>query len=218
MSPIKRLLSYFFEIKVEEVASTVSGKLKVSILNGRYCLSSANAVYSYEENYSSFKTAFEKTSIGKREIVNTLVLGYGLGSIPLMLNKAHNLHPRFTAVESDPVVLHLAKNYGYLPVSVALVQDDAYHYVINSTQKFDLICADLYVDDKTPAQAEKEEFLQALKKLVMPGGLLLFSRFYYEKHHRQLTDDFRKNVFEIIFPGAFAIKTKGNLMLGWENI
>lgn len=213
---LKKLLSYLFEIKIEEAPSEVSGKLRVSLIDGRYCLSTNNAVYSNEDYYSSFKIAFEKLQIGKRDIRNALILGYGLGSIPLLLHKKHNVHPRFTAVELDKEVIRLAEKYGYLPVNVAMVQEDAYSYALNSIQKFDLINADLYVDDATPSQFEKEEFLVALKGLLTPGGLLLFSRFYYDAHHRQLTDAFHRNVFEKIFPGALALETKGNLMLVWE--
>ena len=180
-------------------------------------MSAKNAVYSFDEHYSSFKIAFQKLAIKNRVLRNSLILGYGLGSIPLLLNKIHDAHPRFTAVELDDVVISLAKKYGYFPVTVAMIQDDAYHYVLNSTQKFDLINADLYIDDATPPQFEKEEFLTALKKLIAPGGMLLFSRFYYDTPHRKLTDDFKKNIFDKIFPGAEAINTKGNLMLVWEE-
>ncbi len=218
MSTIKRLLSHLVEIPVEDVPSEVSSKLKVSIINGRYCLSTNNAVYSHEDQYSSYKTAFEQLKIGKRDVRNSLILGYGLGSVPLLLNKTHNLFPRFTAVELDPQVIRLAKKYGYLPVTVALVQGDAYEYVLESTQSFDLINADLYIDDTTPSQFEKEEFLTALKKLLAPGGLLLYSRFYYDKHHRHLTDSFRDGPFAKIFPQGYVLETKGNLMLVWENI
>lgn len=214
----KKLLSYLFEIKVEETLSEVSGRLRVSLVNGRYMLSTTNAVYSNEDYYVSFKTAFEKLQMEKRSILNALILGYGLGSIPLLLHKKHNLHPRFTAVELDSEVIRLAEKYGYLPVNVAMVHEDAAGYALHSTQKFDLINADLYVDDATPSQAEREEFLLALKNLVAPGGLLLFSRFYYDAHHRQLTDDFRKNVFEKIFSGSTALETSGNMMLVWENL
>lgn len=214
---LKKLLSYLFEIKIEEVPSEVSSKLVVSLINGKYCLSTKGAVYSFEDHYSSFKIAFEKLQVAQKNVRNSLVLGYGLGSIPLLLNKRHSLYPRFTAVELDKEVIRLAGTYGYLPVTVAMVQDDAYHYVLNSMQKFDLINADLYVDDTTPAPFEKEEFLIALKELLLPGGLLLYSRFYYDAHHRALSDAFKKNVFDKTFPGAFAMETKGNLMLVWEK-
>ncbi len=216
-SHILHLASYLAEMPVEKVSSEISSGIKVSLIRGKYCLSTKNAVYSYDDQYSSFREAFKKLDIGKRKIDNALVLGYGLGSIPLLLNKGHSLFPRITAVEIDPAVIRLAEKYGYLPVTVAMVQDDAYHYVMNANLKFDLINADLYIDDTTPPQFEKEEFLLALKKLLSPGGLLLFSRFYYDAHHRHLSDDFKKNVFEKIYPGASAILARGNLMLMWEQ-
>jgi len=214
---LKQLLSYFIELPVEKVNSKVSSELNISLIRGKYCLSTKNAVYSFEDQYSSFKTVFKNLKIEQRDIHNTLILGYGLGSIPILLNNNHGIFPHITAVELDPVVILLAEKYGYLPATVAMVQDDAYHYVLHSDLKFELINADLYVDDATPPQFEKEEFLKALKKLLVPGGLLLFSRFYYDIPHRKLTDNFRKNVFENIFPNSYTVNTKGNLMLVWEE-
>ena len=60
MNFIKKLLSHLFEIKLEEVTSELSGPVRVSLVNGRYCLSTKNAVYSNEDYYTSFKGAFEK--------------------------------------------------------------------------------------------------------------------------------------------------------------
>lgn len=214
---LKKMLSYLFEVKVEEVSSEVSGTLRVSLIDGKYCLSTKNAVYSNEDEYSSYKEAFEKLEIGKRDIRNALILGYGLGSIPLLLNKTHNVHPRFTAVELDKEVMRLAEKYGYLPVTVALMQEDAYSYALKSVQKFDLINADLYVDDTTPSQFEQEEFLLALKILLAPGGILLYSRFYYDAHHKKLTDAFRDGIFKRVFPTGYSFETKGNMMLVWEK-
>ena len=212
----KRILSYLVELPVEKVPSKVSSELNVSLVRGKYCLSTKNAVYSFEDQYASFKTAFNKLKIEEREIHNTLILGYGLGSIPMLLNNK-GIFPRITAVEIDPEVIRLAEKYGYLPITVAMVQDDAYHYVLHSELKFELINADLYIDDATPPQFENEEFLKALKQLLSPGGILLFSRFYYDTPHRKLTDEFRKKVFEKIFPGSYTIATKGNMMLVWEG-
>lgn len=217
MGFLKKTLSHLFEVKIEEVSSAVSGNLCVSLIGGRYVLSTKNAVYSNEERYSSFQVAFEKLQIGKRSVRNALILGYGLGSIPLMLNKLHNLHPRFTAVELDEQVIRLAKKYGYMPVTVAMVNEDAYSYVLKSTQKFDLINADLYIDDTTPSQFEKEDFLLAMKELIAPGGLLLYSRFYYDTPHKQLTDHFFQTAFRKVFPEGYTLDTKGNLVLVWER-
>lgn len=49
----------------------------------------AHAVYSYEDRYDNFVRAFKKAKLHDRKIDNVLILGFGLGSIPIILeNKA----------------------------------------------------------------------------------------------------------------------------------
>ena len=216
LQALRFCLSYIHEIQVEKVESKVSKILKVTFYKGRYLLNTPNAIYSHEDQYTSFRVTFEKLKPESRNIKKSLILGYGLGSIPLMLSK-RNVHCDFTAVESDPAVLELAKKYGHLPdeSSLDLICADAYSYVLECKEQFDLINVDLYIDDITPAQFEKEEFLNGLKKILSKSGLLIFSRFYYEKKHRDLTDRF-KEVFQKAFPGSQFVKTDGNLMFVYD--
>lgn len=206
------------DIPIREVESTISGKLKLTLVNGRYCLSTQHAVYSFDTQYVSYRIAFEQLHIGERSVRKALILGYGLGSISKLLNLKHHLYPAITAVELDPQVIGLAKQYGYLPESVKLTEADAYAFMLQCCEQYDLINADLYVDDTTPSQFEKTEFLYALKKCLTPGGLLLFSRFYNQEHHRRLTEAFLQGAFSTVFPQARTIHAQGNLMLVWENI
>ena len=49
----KRWLSYLFEIHVESTSSDYNPHLHVSLNNGRYQLSTANAIYSFEDLYDN---------------------------------------------------------------------------------------------------------------------------------------------------------------------
>lgn len=214
---LKYWFSYIHEFPVELVKSPVSGSLSISYYKGRYLLSSLNSIYSYEDRYTSFRTVFERLKPEGRLIKKTLILGYGLGSIPLILSKRHGVHCSYTGVDSDPVVLALAKKYNpFTSPALNLICADAYDYVMNCKEQFELINVDIFVDDVTPPQFEKEEFLVNLKKLLSKNGLLIFSRYYYKNEHKKLTDRF-KSIFEQTFPGSEYIKTDGNLMFVFDG-
>ena len=83
----KRLLSYFFEWHIESAPSEANPHLYVSLKNGRYQLCTANAVYSYEDLYTNFLRAFEQIDFDKVPGKDVLILGLGLGSIPIILEK-----------------------------------------------------------------------------------------------------------------------------------
>ena len=106
---VKITLSYLTDFIIEVSESIYSGKLKLSLSNGRFQLSTSNAVYSYEDRYTTFKEAFRQLKLSKQNINTCLVLGYGLGSIPLMLNKHHKITPLTTGVEIDPQIISWAR-------------------------------------------------------------------------------------------------------------
>ena len=83
----KRLLSYFWEQTLETGASEINPTFKVALENGRLKLEVPNAIYSFEDLYTSFSTTFEKLKIHELQLKTVLVLGYGLGSIPFLLKK-----------------------------------------------------------------------------------------------------------------------------------
>ncbi|MEL6987810.1 MAG: hypothetical protein AAGK97_08260, partial [Bacteroidota bacterium] len=81
----KKYLSYFIELHIESAPGEINPHLYVSLKNGRLQLSTANAVYSHEELYLNFKQAFDKLKFEKLEGKNVLILGFGLGSIPIII-------------------------------------------------------------------------------------------------------------------------------------
>ena len=73
----KKILSYFWEFKLESIYSEYSGNLEVSFFQNNYKLSTQNATYSYGKLYTSFKTAFEAIDIFNREIIESNSQGSG---------------------------------------------------------------------------------------------------------------------------------------------
>ena len=107
----KRLLSYFVEFHIESAPSELNPHLYVSLNRGRYQLCTANAVYSFADLYDNFVKAFQRLQPAQLPIREVLLLGFGLGSIPLMLEKKFHCRIRYTGVEADESVIWLAGKY-----------------------------------------------------------------------------------------------------------
>ena len=211
----KRLLSYLFEFHVESASSEHNPHLYVSLKQGRYQLSTANAVYSYSDLYTNFTRSFQQLDLDKLAAKEVLLLGIGLGSIPYMLERTFKKIYKYTSVEIDESVVYLANKYvlNDLNSSQEIFCTDAYLYVLQSTQTYDLICMDIFLDDTVPGQFEQEVFLQKLSTLLNPNGLLLYNRLAVTKEDLDKTKLFFEKKFSIVFPSATYLDVGGNWML-----
>lgn len=216
---MKELFSHVYEFPIEQVESKYSTILNVSYFKGRYMLSTRNAVYSFAEKYESFSEAFKQLKIEKRNIQKILILGYGLGSITQILNQQYQINGHYTAVDIDPVVIDLAKRYGFLPgqSKIDMFCADAYEFVKSDYEQYDLICVDLFIDDTVPEIAESEVFLYNLSRLLKKdNGLLIFSRLNVDSIQKSANNSFRRDAFKKVFSPVKEIETKGNLMLVYD--
>jgi len=207
----KYYLSYLFEFHIESAPSEINPHLYVSLRRGRYQLSTANAVYSYADLYTNFKQAFEQINLDQRQIEEVLVLGFGLGSIPYLLEKTFNKKYRYTAIEIDENVLYLANKYALDDIEspISLMPTDAAIFVSYCQEKFDLICMDVFLDDEIPTYFETEDYLQQLKALLNPKGILLFNKLALTKEDIIKCENFLP-VFKKVFPQATYLDVQGN--------
>ncbi len=187
----------------------------MSLNRGRYQLCTAHAIYSFEDLYDNFFEAFRIIDLDKFPIKNVLVLGLGLGSIPTMLEKNFGKKYHYTAVEIDESVIYLASKYALpkLESKIEIICADAFAYVMQCEQQFDLVCMDVFLDDIVPEAFEDILFLEKLKQLVHPDGILLFNRI--SNHRLDITNAevFYKEKFKQVFPEGSYLEIKGNWML-----
>ena len=78
----------------------------------------------------------------------------------------------------------------------------------NKSYKFDLILVDLYQGDKVTPGVEKEQSLKSLKRILKPGGGIIFNRLFYN-HHREITEKFVKKLEKLF---------KITLIRAWSNL
>jgi len=211
----KKILSYFHEFHIESASSNHNPHLYVSLKQGRYQLCTANAVYSFGDLYNNFSTAFQKINLDKLAINNVLILGFGLGSIPIILEQIFNKKYHYTAVEIDETVLYLAQKYAmpHIDSPIQFICADANSYVMQSQEKFDMIAMDVFLDDVVPSVFESDEFLQKIQQLLSPNGILLYNRLAYTNEDVKKAEDFYINNFKPNFDNATYLEVKGNWML-----
>jgi predicted membrane-bound spermidine synthase len=214
----KRWLSHFMEWHIESAPSHINPHLYVSLKKGRYQLSAARAVYSFSDLYDNFGDAFQNIQLPQPGS-KVLILGFGLGSIPILLEKTHQKKYFYTAVEIDENVLYLANKYTlpYLNASIELICTDAFAYVQQCKTQFDLVCVDIFLDDLTPDVFKTQDFLATLATLVAPHGKVLYNCLATTNKDLLATKSFFNNEFLKAFPSATRIKTDGNWLLFYQN-
>ncbi len=174
MQGIKKYLSYIFEFPIEKKYSEINGVLELTYHKGAYKLSTENAIYSWGKYYDSFSTAFKKLNIYHTDIPKVLILGYGLGSIGDLLH-ANASVAEIVGVDSDSVIMDMAYRYQHIQ-GRELVCMSAIDYIQSCVKKFDLICIDVFIDDKVPALVMQEDFLEKVVQRLHTNGWLIFSQ------------------------------------------
>lgn len=211
----KKILSYLTELHLESAPSDINPHLYVSLNKGRYQLSTANAVYSYGDLYDNFSKTFDQLKPQLTDKMNILILGFGLGSIPYMLEKTYGKRMYYTAVEIDENVIYLADKYvlDELDSPIQLICADAFAFVMQCQEQFDLICMDVFLDDIVPPKFTSKNFLEALQNLLEPDGRLLFNRLALTPADLERTGRFFEKEFKPVFSGGTYLDVGGNWML-----
>ena len=210
----KYVLSYLWEQHIESAPSPLNPHLYVSLRSGRLQLSTANAVYSYEDRYENFVRAFDRVSLPTSTGAPVLLLGLGLGSIPLILEK-RGLDYDYVGVEIDESVVYLAQKYvlNHLRSPLQVITTDAVHFVEVWSTPFDLICVDIFLDDNIPLSVEQPVFLKSLRQLLTPNGLLLYNRLARTAEDLAANQQFFDAAFRSVFPTAAYLDVGGNWIL-----
>ncbi len=211
----KRLLSYLFEIHIESTSSEYNPHLYVSLRKGRYQLSTANAIYSFEDLYDNFLEAFRAIHLDQLGIQKVLILGFGLGSIPIMLEQNFKKRYHYTGIDIDEEVLYLANKYALPGIAsgIELICADAVNFVKLSTIKYDMIAVDLFQDDIIPQQFEELAFLKNLKKIMTSKGIILYNRLAHNSEDIKQSKDFYYNSFKKVFANGTYLEVNDNWML-----
>lgn len=211
----KKWVSWCWPQHLETMEDREGSHVSVWLSRGRLQLTASNAIYSYDDKYTNFLRPLKKLYPTPKSGEKVLLLGFGLGSIVYILEKVLRCDFVYTAVELDEAVISLASKYS-LPrfrSPVTIVEGDAVYYTHYAEGTYELICIDIFEDDIIPPSCETIQFLERVKALLTPGGILLYNRLYQGSGDRFATDRFVENVFTKVFPDAKWIDTEGNRVL-----
>ncbi len=210
----KKYLSYITELHIESAPGKLNPHLYLSLYKGRLQLSTANAIYSFEDLYDNFAQLFAQTNWKIFTPEKILILGGGLLSINILLEK-HLKHFQSTVIEYDENVIYLASKYviNKLKMPTQLIEAEAYNFVMSCQETFDLIIVDVFDDDRIPRDILSKNFLKKNAELLSPSGLLIYNRLAKTQQDKTLSLNFFTNKFISCFPNASYIDVTGNYML-----
>lgn len=205
--------SYFDDVLIESTSSDYNEELYLLLVKGRYQLVTDSVIYSFGDKYYNFAIALNH--IQTQTVKSCLILGFGLGSIVDLLEKNHNVFPSITGVEIDEVIIDLAERYTIpnFKSKIELVHYDAYLFIDDLDASFDLICLDIFINKVIPQRFLSLEFIKKMAKLKSSAGTLIMNCLYTSETDKAQTDYFYNTIFEVVFPKAKMVQTKGNLML-----
>ncbi len=208
----KHWLSYINELPIDKSIGDNGQALEVVLKKGRLMLTSDHAIYSYDDYYVNFLEAFMMVKKPWDQITSVLVLGMGLGSIPYMLEHKFYCYPRFTLIEKDESVIDLASRYSLsrLESDCEIISADAYSFIAGNNDRFDMICMDVFVDDKIPEHMLGEDYCEMLKSRLSDNGLLLYNCLYQYDEDKKIVDAFENDIFSRVFDNYGFIDVEGN--------
>ncbi len=104
-----------------------------------------------------------------------LVLGLGAGTVVHLLTRRFGAVP-IVAVDDDPEVVDVARSeFGLDLPNAEIVVGDAFEYVKMAAGPFDLILVDLYHGAQPAPGMVSRPFLDGLKRILAPHGLVVFN-------------------------------------------
>lgn len=171
---IRTLFSFLFPIS-KTIETSHNGKVKVVWFFGQKRLDSENANYSYDSLLDVLEIGVSHVQLEK--VNQVLLLGMGGGSIIHSLRKKNHYSGGITAIEIDEVIIQIAeKEFGMSEDnSLRIQQENALDFVKSTSEKFDLIIVDLFIDTKVPDEFYSNEFWQNLEKIMTKEAVIIFN-------------------------------------------
>lgn len=177
MANWKKYLSYLYPLVIQRETSDHGYQLEVTWENGRLVLNTDKANYSFGSLHKVFRKTFKAIPPKLDKEGRVLVLGFGVGSVAHILLKERGLHCHVTGVEYDQQVINLGKrffeteNYPHTEI----ICNDAYRFLVNCTDTFQVIVVDLFQELNVPDQFQEKAFLSLIKDHLVEGGQIYFN-------------------------------------------
>lgn len=124
----------------------------------------------------SFDDGYWSAMVPDQRPSRALLLGLGVGTVARLL-RARFGPVRLVGVDDDPGIIAVARRELADIRTLEIVEADAFRYVAESDERFDLACVDLYRGAQLQAQIIGRPFLRQLRGLLEPRGVATFNLF-----------------------------------------
>ncbi|MEW6523061.1 MAG: fused MFS/spermidine synthase [Bacillota bacterium] len=156
---------------------------------------------------SSFPYAdyFHLSLVFNPEIKNVLVVGLGGGMAPKRFHRDYP-HMSIDAVEIDPVVVRVARQYFHVPEDdrLRLFAQDGRQFVQKTDQRYDLVILDAYYADSIPFHLTTVEFFREVKACLNPGGVVAFNMIGAVEGRSSKLFRTMHRTFQTVFPHLYS--------------
>ncbi|HPD66067.1 MAG TPA: hypothetical protein P5050_10490 [Bacteroidia bacterium] len=199
----KWIASYLWGVELERVQSNLNGQLYVLYIKGRKILNARHGNYSFGVLHDAFRKAFRQAGITGIQPQKCLLLGLGGGSVVTILRDELKLSCFIRAIDFDPEVVSIAENHFNIKRfdNLEIIIRDAFDFVREDTDTYDLIVFDIYIDHEIPEKFESIEFLSLLKSRLDKKAILVFNKDISSKNMK-----LKKELFAKVFNGGRWIK------------
>ncbi|RVT72828.1 spermidine synthase [Flavobacterium sufflavum] len=201
---IKRLLSYFYPIKIYSQKSALSQSIEITWANGDLVMDSQNTNYSYGSLQRILKLGLKNIGFAKiKKMESILILGVAGGSVIKTLIDDIHFTGKITGVEIDAEIIKIANQYFKLDKipQLNIVIDDAFEFVLKTKENYDLIIVDIFQDTKMPNFLFETFFIDRICFLLKNKGFILFNTMLLNKKENlrnyKLISEFKKENFTI---------------------
>ncbi len=193
---IRKIISFIFPL-TRKIKSDYNGYLELTQINGKTLLNTANTNYSYGSLQRILH--FSLLQIDLSKVKNILVLGLGGGSVLKTIRNEFNFSGNITAVDIDPVIIQIAdKEFGISSnENTNIICSDAFNYVNNNSNKFNLIIIDLFIDNEVPEKFLSLEFWREIINKLEVDGYIIFNTLCSPfTDTQQIENELKKRGFE----------------------
>jgi len=181
---IRKLLSYLIPITIYKNKSSWSKSIEVTWTNGELVLDSENTNYSYGSLQRILRLGLKRIGFRQIKAMNKiLVLGVAGGSVIKTLVNEVSYKGVITGVEIDPEIIKVANSYFNLSQipNLSIVIADAFEFVLQANEKYDLIIVDIFQDTNMPGFLFENFFTEKLCSLLQKKGHILFNTMVLNK-------------------------------------
>lgn len=183
---MKKLFSYIWPT-TRRFPSKINGTLEITYVNGKKVLDTENANYSYGSLQKILEIGLTKVNL--KPVENILLLGMGGGSIIHSLRNTFEYSKNIVAVEIDPEIIKIANEEFEISNSekLQIMEGDAFQFVKNCDEKFQLIIIDLFIDINVPPIFYGKEFCENASNLLGNDGSIIFNAGVNIEHESEIT-------------------------------